>query len=83
MFSFELFSKGKRKTEQSNRCMFNEYPNWSATKQSYCTIHREKFSVFARCLHQLVEAKMGSMTFGSLQKELLGARPLDFKELYF
>ena len=48
---FELFSIGKRITEQSNRHIFNEYRNWSGINQSYCTTHDRKLAQFSQTVY--------------------------------
>ena len=49
---FELFSIGKRKTEQSNRWICNEYPISQKPTNQIAQYMVESWPVFARCLHQ-------------------------------
>ena len=54
---FELISMGKRKTEQSNWYIFNEYRNWSEINQSNCTMHGRKLARFS---HAVIDVRKNS-----------------------
>ena len=72
---------GKRKTEQSNWGLFNEYHDWSKNKPIklhnrlvICRVFRALFF----CLSDDCQ-RAASMDFDSLQKEFLGALPSRFE----
>ena len=54
---FELISMGKRKTEQSDWYIFNEYRNWSEINQSNCTMHGRKLARFS---HAVIDVRKNS-----------------------
>ena len=54
---FELISMGKRKTEQSNWYIFNEYRHWSEINQSNCTMHGRKLARFS---HAVIDVRKNS-----------------------
>ena len=59
---FELISIGKRKTEQSNWYIFNEYRNWSEINQSNCTMKVGK--VLERYYRRAEDSKGLRVIFG-------------------
>ena len=72
MLLFELFSIGKRKTEQSNWHIFNEYRNWSEINQSNCTIHGRKL---ARSSHAVINVGNIHKAFGWFSESIHPRRP--------
>ena len=72
---FELISMGKRKTEQSNWYIFNEYRNWSEINQSNCTMHGRKLARFS---HVVIDVRNIRKAFGWFSESIQTLPKLTF-----
>ena len=77
---FELILIRKRKTEQSNWYIFNEYRNWSEINQSNCTMHGRKLARFSHAVIDVGNIRKAFVWFSESIRTLSKLTFLQYKD---
>ena len=77
---FELILIRKRKTEQSNWYIFNEYRNWSEINQSNCTMHGRKLARFSYAIIDVGNIRKAFVWFSESIRTLSELTFLQYKD---
>ena len=77
---FELILIRKRKTEQSNWYIFNEYRNWSEINQSNCTMHGRKLARFSHAIIDVGNIRKAFVWFSESIRTLSELTFLQYKD---
>ena len=77
---FELILIRKRKTEQSNWYIFNEYRNWSEINQSNCTMHARKLARFSHAIIDVGNIRKAFVWFSESIRTLSELTFLQYKD---
>ena len=77
---FELILIRKRKTEQSNWYIFNEYRNWSEINQSNCTMHGRNLARFSHAVIDVGNIRRAFVWFSESIRTLSKLTFLQYKD---